>query len=75
MQFGSFLTICRQEATARKSLIQMINSRDKPDGYEEVWENMLKGCVEWNAQELLGKSEEFEAIGIIRNSNITPERY
>ncbi len=37
-QFGCFLTICRQEATARKSLIQMVNSRDKPAGYEKVWE-------------------------------------
>eukprot|EP00972_Heterocapsa_arctica_P032581 4799343-Heterocapsa_arctica.AAC.1 len=35
MMFGRFLTICRQEETARKSLLQSINRRDRPEGYEE----------------------------------------
>eukprot|EP00972_Heterocapsa_arctica_P002696 399499-Heterocapsa_arctica.AAC.1 len=32
------------EETARKSLLQTINRRDRPEGYEEVWEEKLKGC-------------------------------
>eukprot|EP00972_Heterocapsa_arctica_P028422 4179583-Heterocapsa_arctica.AAC.1 len=52
MIFGNLLTICRQEETARKSLIQTINRRDRPEGYEEIWEEQLRGCGQWTAQKL-----------------------
>eukprot|EP00972_Heterocapsa_arctica_P040664 5993337-Heterocapsa_arctica.AAC.1 len=53
MHFGSFLTVCRQEVIARRSLIQTINGREKPECYAETWEEKLKGCADWPAQKLI----------------------
>eukprot|EP00972_Heterocapsa_arctica_P066533 9818420-Heterocapsa_arctica.AAC.1 len=50
LTFGNLLTITKQEVTAKKSLLQVINRKDRPEGYEEVWEAKLRGCVEWQAQ-------------------------
>eukprot|EP00972_Heterocapsa_arctica_P055378 8168550-Heterocapsa_arctica.AAC.1 len=44
MIFGNLFIICKQEMTAKKSLLQVINRRDRPEGYEEVWEEKLRGC-------------------------------
>eukprot|EP00972_Heterocapsa_arctica_P030918 4547439-Heterocapsa_arctica.AAC.1 len=74
MILGNLLLITKQEVTAKKSLLQIINRRDRPEGYEEVWEAKLRGCVEWPTQKLFDYSAEFEAIGTRRNSDITQER-
>eukprot|EP00972_Heterocapsa_arctica_P073306 10824905-Heterocapsa_arctica.AAC.1 len=74
MIFGNLSTISRQEETAKKSLTQTINRQDRPEGFEEVWEERLKGCVNWPAQKLVDFSAEFEAIGTRRNTDITQER-
>eukprot|EP00972_Heterocapsa_arctica_P047854 7057423-Heterocapsa_arctica.AAC.1 len=50
--FGNLTTISRQEEIAKKSLLQTINRRDRPEGFEEVWEERLKGCVNWSGQKL-----------------------
>eukprot|EP00972_Heterocapsa_arctica_P008688 1274304-Heterocapsa_arctica.AAC.1 len=39
MHFGTFLTKCRQEEVARRSLTGTINSQGRPDCYAETWED------------------------------------
>eukprot|EP00972_Heterocapsa_arctica_P059975 8846014-Heterocapsa_arctica.AAC.1 len=74
MIFGNLATISRQEEIARKSLIQIINRRDRPEGYQQVWEERLKGCAKLPVQDLINFCTEFEAIGTQRNTDIIQER-
>eukprot|EP00972_Heterocapsa_arctica_P015376 2266132-Heterocapsa_arctica.AAC.1 len=74
LQFYIFINNCRQEEVAKRSLQKTINSKGKPEQFRDLWEEKLQGCTAWGAQKLIDFSDEFAAIGVRRNTDITRER-